>query len=135
MAKRVKVEKGGVMNQFEPGESGNPKGRPKGSKSFKKILKDLLEGKTTISDELGERVVTRKEAAALLLVKAAIDETNDVYARMKAVVIIMERLEGKPATKSELTGKGGQPLIPQAAFMPSAINVTVTGIDKSKEEK
>ncbi|EKS41394.1 MAG TPA: hypothetical protein DEA80_19805 [Afipia sp.] len=35
-------------NQFRPGKSGNPKGRPKGAKSRELILRELLDSKITM---------------------------------------------------------------------------------------
>lgn len=41
--KLVPGGKGGKINQYEKGESGNPKGKPKGTISFKAAAKRLLE--------------------------------------------------------------------------------------------
>jgi hypothetical protein len=36
--------------QFKKGQSGNPNGRPKGSKNLGKLLEDILNGKVTVRD-------------------------------------------------------------------------------------
>jgi hypothetical protein len=49
-------------NQFKPGESGNPKGRPKGAKSEATILQDLLQQKIGLNDRGKTRKITLHEA-------------------------------------------------------------------------
>ncbi len=49
-------------NQFKPGESGNPKGRPKGAKSEATILQDLLQHKIGLSEHGKNRRITLHEA-------------------------------------------------------------------------
>ena len=48
--------------QFKPGQSGNPRGRPKGSKNESTILHELLHRKITIQDGGRSRQVTILEA-------------------------------------------------------------------------
>ncbi|HIG22897.1 MAG TPA: hypothetical protein EYG02_00265 [Henriciella marina] len=67
--KRPKTGKGGycdppVASQFQPGQSGNRKGRPKGSKNLKTDLEDEL-NETIEFTERGERKTTSKRRAIL----------------------------------------------------------------------
>ena len=49
-------------NQFKPGKSGNPKGRPRGAKSEATILQDLLQHKIRLSERGKTRKITLHEA-------------------------------------------------------------------------
>lgn len=49
-------------NQFKPGQSGNPKGRPKGAKSEATILHELLQQKIGLNDRGKTRKITLYEA-------------------------------------------------------------------------
>jgi hypothetical protein len=49
-------------NQFKPGQSGNPKGRPAGAKSEATILQDLLQCKIGLSERGKTRRITLLEA-------------------------------------------------------------------------
>ena len=45
-------------NQFKPGESGNPKGRPKGAKSAETILHELLQQRISLNERGRTRRIT-----------------------------------------------------------------------------
>jgi hypothetical protein len=49
-------------HQFKPGQSGNPKGRPRGAKSEATILQDLLQHKIGLSERGKTRRITLHEA-------------------------------------------------------------------------
>ncbi len=58
--------------QFKKGASGNPKGRPKGSKNFFTLLEQELNQKVMINEGGRRKSVTRMHAMAKRLVTAAL---------------------------------------------------------------
>ena len=48
-------------HQFKPGKSGNPKGRPKGTKSEETILRELLQQKISLNERGKARRITIHE--------------------------------------------------------------------------
>jgi Family of unknown function (DUF5681) len=57
--------------RFAPGESGNPRGRPKGSRSVGSILKGIMSQKVNVSEGGRRRRVSRVELMLLRLVNDA----------------------------------------------------------------
>jgi Family of unknown function (DUF5681) len=57
--------------RFAPGKSGNPRGRPKGSRSVGAILKGVMSQKVTVSEGGRMRRVSRVELMLLRLVNNA----------------------------------------------------------------
>lgn len=57
--------------RFAKGRSGNPKGRPRGSKNFKTIVRDALNSPVKIKDRYGEREVRAIEASVRQLAAKA----------------------------------------------------------------
>ena len=49
-------------SQFQPGQSGNPRGRPKGAKGFRTIIQDEAYSTITITENGKSRQVTKVEA-------------------------------------------------------------------------
>lgn len=77
---------------FKPGQSGNPKGRPKGSVSVTKFMKELLDTKISIPKTQftseGERIPASK-ALAIRIVTGAIKGDNSKIREL------LDRVEGK----------------------------------------
>ena len=77
--------------RFQPGQSGNPKGRPKTDDSWKNILSSLLDAKdVTLPD--GTKL-TRKQAIALRMIQEALK------GRVEAANIIGKYTESPAPTK------------------------------------
>jgi len=51
--------------QFRKGQSGNPKGRPKGSKNINVLIRKALEEKVTVKGPGGTRSMSKCEAALM----------------------------------------------------------------------
>ena len=58
--------------RFKPGQSGNTKGRPKGSTNLETLLNKALDAKVTIETQNGTKRITKREAIALKLVNQAL---------------------------------------------------------------
>jgi hypothetical protein len=56
---------------FKPGQSGNPRGRPKNSKNIKTCVRELLDAKIAVIEGGKTRKITRAEAIAIQLVNLA----------------------------------------------------------------
>lgn len=54
-------------SQFQSGQSGNPKGRPKGSKNVDQVLSKILNEKITITDAGKKMIVDKLEGALRVL--------------------------------------------------------------------
>ena len=102
---QIEGQNGGTLTPFEKGKSGNPKGKQPGKKSFKRILKEILSHKMPIEYNGRNIILTKKEVAMLLLVRHATDEDQDPNVQMKAVAMIMEKLEPKALEAKNTTGQ------------------------------
>jgi len=85
--------------QWKPGESGNPLGRPKGSRNVTTNLKELLELTISTKDPITGEMVDAPVTSILnaRLVRNALDGDN------KAIKEIYDRIEGRPKQKLDVT--------------------------------
>ncbi|MGO4386812.1 DUF5681 domain-containing protein [Microvirga sp. 2YAF29] len=81
--------------RFRPGQSGNPRGRPKGSRNTGTIVKDVLARKVSLNGAGGRRQVAVREAIVLRMAEAAGD--------LKAAAAVLA-LDERHAPPSEATG-------------------------------
>lgn len=54
--------------QFKPGSSGNPKGRPRGSKNLATIVRQVLDARVAVRERGRVRTITKREALFAQLV-------------------------------------------------------------------
>ena len=72
--------------RFKPGQSGNPRGRPSGSKNLKTLLGEVLNEPVVIADNGGRRRVSKREAIVAQLVN------RSATADWRAVKILLDIL-------------------------------------------
>lgn len=99
---------------FRKGKSGNPSGRPRGSKNVSTQLKKLI-GKAAPEDVANSKIIadfaghlkrpTMADAIAVRLLSEA------VKGNIKAIKEINDRLEGKARQAVEVSGSEGGPLV------------------------
>jgi hypothetical protein len=82
--------------QFAKGTSGNPKGRPKGSKNFATIFNEVGRQKVKVTDNGVTREITKFEASAMQLLNKA--STGDMRAlnTMAAWVRLFQEVVNEP---------------------------------------
>jgi len=92
----------GIQNlkHFKKGQSGNPKGRKKGIKDNKTLLREMLALEVTTHE--GKKI-SNQQLMLMRLLKKAIEEGD-----IRAIREIFDRTEGKAAATVELSNKEGE---------------------------
>lgn len=72
MAYEVGYRRPPKKNRFKKGQSGNPKGRPKGSSNFLTLLEQELEKSITITEDGKKKKISRKQAMVKRMVAGAL---------------------------------------------------------------
>ncbi|MFX1499327.1 MAG: DUF5681 domain-containing protein [Promethearchaeota archaeon] len=83
-------------HEFKKGQSGNPKGKPKGRLNMTTILKKYLNERTTIKK--GDKRIRLSKAQALMLKWIELGLTGE----LKAIKDVVERIDGKPLERQEI---------------------------------
>jgi hypothetical protein len=85
--------------QFAPGKSGNPKGRPKGSRSVGAILQDILRQKIAVTENGKTRRIPTLEVMFRRLVNDAVRRDA---AALKLLLPLIDRYAASPETELHL---------------------------------
>lgn len=138
--------------QFKPGQSGNPRGRPKGSKNFKTDVKDALEEPVRLTESGRRKTVStqtaalrrlrekalRGDARALDRLLALAEAYNDEEVTEKAAQLSLTDSEVMEAFKTRLLRRAGSALSEDSHHAqseePQELNATNDGEDLLKEE-
>lgn len=91
-------------SQFKPGQSGNPKGRPKGSKSQKTIIQDTLNEKIAYLEGGQRRSASRRE----LLIYKLVEKALKGDARATAVLLDKDAAFEKGEQEGEQAAKASK---------------------------
>ncbi len=91
-------------NQFRPGQSGNPKGRPRGAKGLKTELREELDEWVTITVEGGKTKRIRKRRLVIKALAAKAAKGNVAAAdRLLSLVIQAEGFEDQRPARRPLS--------------------------------
>jgi len=85
--------------QFKPGQSGNSKGRPKGTKNLKTVFEEELLAKVPIKEEGKSRKVTKQEAMIKALMLKAMQ--GDIKAINAVLTTFMKLMSGDAQVEDE----------------------------------
>ena len=58
-------------SRFQPGRSGNPRGRPKGSKNFSTLIQEELDARVVVTENGQRKTISKRHAIAKQLVNKA----------------------------------------------------------------
>lgn len=90
---------GGTLNPFPEGTSGNPEGRPKGSRNLSTILREMLQEEIEITTEEGKK---EKKQLQDIIVRKLIKKAND--GNLRAIEQVFDRIEGKAKQEMKIEG-------------------------------
>jgi hypothetical protein len=92
-------------SRFVKGRSGNPRGRPRGAKSFSALLSDKLNEPVTVAENGGRRKISKREAIVTQLVNrsAAAD-----FRAIKILLDIVREIERQPEPVSREAAEFGE---------------------------
>ena len=86
-------------DQFKPGQSGNPRGRPKGTRNLTTDLDKMLRKRIRIRENGETREISRQEAILLSLFNKAM-QGGDVRAANTIVGMVLKLNPPKPAEEA-----------------------------------
>lgn len=75
-------------SRFKPGQSGNPRGRPKGRQNLKTVLENILDQKVTVTENGRPKVMRKRELMLVSHVNKAVK--GDVRA-LNSIIALMAR--------------------------------------------
>jgi hypothetical protein len=93
-------------SRFRAGRSGNPKGRPKGSKNLETLLTEALDEKVVVKEEGRRRAITKRE----VIIKQLVNKSAG--ADLQAIRMLLGIMQGfqSAAADVENSAAGDQPL-------------------------
>jgi hypothetical protein len=89
-----------IQNRFQQGQSGNPKGRPRGSRNLSTIMERALNEKVTIKENGRPRRITKREAAVKQL--ANMSASGNLKSIQLLLNLLTSREKSADATDAQL---------------------------------
>ncbi len=99
---------------WKPGQSGNPKGRPKRGDTFHDLFeKELKKLSLSYTDEKGTRKIKGKRAIIRAHLAIILSKEVSADTRLRAIDSLYDRIDGRPKQALEHSGPDGSAIIIQ----------------------
>ena len=118
--------------RFKPGQSGNPKGRPKGRKNIHTILEETLFRSVTITENGRKRKVPAIEALFLSLLRKSLDGDMRAFDKLTKQLPMLQA-----AMAADEAREGGEAIDPETdaeALAEFTRMIREADIDNEKDE-
>jgi Family of unknown function (DUF5681) len=96
-------ERPDILTRFKKGQSGNPRGRPKGTKNKAAQLKDVLFREIVVKDGQGSRSVPKILAAAEVCLNNALKGDLRSFVKIMEIVHKFQLIENSPNIPEEIS--------------------------------
>src|SRR6195952_2226968 len=96
-------ERPDILTRFKKGQSGNPRGRPKGRKNRAAQFRDVLYRNILVKDGRGSRSVPKIIAAAEVCLNNAIKGDLPSFVKIMEIVHKLQLIENSPTTPEEIS--------------------------------
>jgi hypothetical protein len=100
-----------VNTRFKKGQSGNPKGRPKGSRNFTSSAYRILQERVTINEGGRRKTVTKLDAALKQIANKAASGDANTLRLLITIVQLMEQRSSDPPTPVDQLDEGDEKLV------------------------
>jgi Family of unknown function (DUF5681) len=111
-------ERPDILTRFKKGQSGNPRGRPKGRKNRAAQLRDVLYRNILVKDGRGSRSVPKIVAAAEVCLNNAIKGDLRSFVKIMEIVHKFQLIENSPTIPEEITEIRHTIVDPQVSQIP-----------------
>lgn len=100
-----------VNTRFKKGQSGNPKGRPKGRRSFTSSAYRVLQERVVINEGGRRKTVTKLDAALKQIANKAASGDANTLRLLVTIVQLMEQRSSDPLTPVDRLDEGDEKLV------------------------
>ena len=100
---RVGYGKPPLETRFQQGQSGNPRGRPRGAKNLATLLEEALNELVVVNENAGRRRISKRKAALKQLVNEA---AKGNWRALKLLVDILQDIERRSEPQTEQSSFG-----------------------------
>ena len=114
--------------QFRPGTSGNPNGRPRGSKNFASVVKKVLSRRVKVTQGGSDKKMPTQEAFANLIAMRALAGDSKATGYLIRLVDLVDR------ESSDTVAHEQQPVRPEDELVMTSIVRRIRAMDESLGE-
>jgi Family of unknown function (DUF5681) len=125
-ADRVGYRRPPKHSRFQPGQSGNPRGRPPGVKSLSDIVRKIVGQKVTITESGRARRVPRLEA---ILLRAAGEASRGDARALRLLLQLAERYGESAQTGAERETTAAEDIAILRRYLPDFADPSPAGTD------